>query len=118
MRQDDGGDLGEVHVAAAAESEHGVGPKFAAARDRRRGGAHGRLRFAAGEHLDHDARFAERNVDRFDESGLDKNGVGDEQDAADSEPAGDVAELLGGVPAENQLAGGVERPGGAHEVPP
>ena len=73
VRQDDGGDLGQVHVAAAAEAEDGVGPEVAGRGDGGRGGPQRRLRLAAGEDLDRDARLAQRGVDRLDQAGLEQD---------------------------------------------
>jgi hypothetical protein len=99
--ENDGGDLGEVHVAAAAESEHGVGAKLAAQRDRLLGGARGRLRLAAGKYFDDDAGLTERHMHGFDDAGLDEHRVGDEEDAAGAETAGDLTELSGSLSAED-----------------
>ena len=54
-------------------------------------------------------------VDRLDQAGLEQHRVGDDEGPADAEAAGDLAEAGRGVAAEDQLPGGVEGPGGAHE---
>ena len=58
VRQHHGGDLGQVHVAAAAEAEDAVGSEVAAGADRGVGGAEGRLRLAAGEQFHGHPRLA------------------------------------------------------------
>ncbi len=54
-------------------------------------------------------------MDRLDQAGLGENGIRDDHDAACAEATDNVAELFRGVPAENQLAGGVECPGSTHK---
>ena len=117
--QDDGGDLGQVHVAAAAEAEDGVGPKL---RGRPRWRRRRRACDGSGSPPEKTSTATPASLSgactRLDEAGLDEDRIGDEQDAASAETAGDVAELAGGIAAEEQLAGGVEGPGGAHgELP-
>jgi hypothetical protein len=51
---------------------------------------------------------------RLDDAGLDENWIGDEKETADAETDSDFAELSSGVTAEDQFAGRVESPGGAH----
>ena len=115
VREDDGGDLGEVHVAAAAEADDGVGPEVA-----RRGRWH-----AAAARSDGSGSPPEKTSTATPASlsgawtgstrpALTQDRVGDDEGPAGAEAAGDVAELRGGVAAEDELAGGVEGPGGAH----
>ncbi len=114
MGEADGGDLGQVHVAAAAQADEGVGPVVAGGGDALVGRLQRRLGLAAGEDLDGDAGLAERGVDRLEEPGLEDQRVGDDQGALDALAHGQVAELAGGAAAEQQVRRGVERPGGAH----
>ena len=79
------------------------------------GGPQRRFRLAAGEDLDGDAGLAQRPVDRTHQTGLQQNRIGDDEGAAGAETTGDLAEASGGVAAEDQLAGGMESPGGAHD---
>src|SRR6266540_2582626 len=80
--------------------------------------ASGRNCLAAVECLHRHVCLGQRGTDAVSDAGLDKDAVGDEQHAAGTEAAGDFAELAGGVAAEQQLAGGMEGPGGAHGAAP
>ena len=60
VRQHHGGDLRQVHVAAAAQAQDAVGAEVPAGADGVVGGAKGRLRLAAGEQFDGHARLAQR----------------------------------------------------------
>ena len=117
VRQHDGGDLGQVHVAAAAEADDGVGPKrrgrqrcaSAAARSDGSGSPPEKTSTATPASLS-------GGMHRLDEAGLEQDRIGDDQAALDVALHGDFAELANRVAAEQQLAGGVKGPGGAHAM--
>ncbi len=95
-------DLGEVHVAAAAEAKHRVRIEFAGSAHAVGSRLEGWFRFAAGEDLDGDAGFVERRVDVFDESALEQHLIGNDEDALEAVADGDVAELLRGAGTEDE----------------
>ena len=116
VSDDDRGGLGEVHVAAAAEAKDGVRIELAGGGVALAGGEQRRFRFAAGENLDGDTSFIERGVDVFDEAGFEQDWIGDDQNALEAVADSDLAELLAGIGAEDERAGSMKIPGGAHAI--
>ena len=118
MGQEHGGDLGQVHVAAAAEAENRVRPE---------GPARGRAfrgQFSDGSGSP-PAKTSTATPPRASGATTvsttptcSQDRIGDDEDAARRQAADDVAELRRGVPAEDERSGGVKRPGGTHEDSP
>lgn len=116
--QDHGGDLGQVHVAAAAQAQKRIGLHPAGRDDARLGGSERRFRLAPVEQVHGYPRGSQRFADALDQPSLDQKRVGDDENTAGLEAAGDVAELSDRVATEDSRAGRVERPGFAHRGPP
>ena len=60
------------------------------------------------------SRRNERQADAFEDPSQDEDGIGNDHQPARAEASGDLAELVASITAEQQRAGGVERPGVAH----
>ncbi len=114
VTEDGGHDLGQVHVAAAAEADHDVGMKHPRAFQASFGNAKRRLGFASGKRLRVDAARRQRFTQPLDDACLDEVGVADDERPLGPHSLGDVAKLQHRVTAEEQLTGGVKGPGGAH----
>src|SRR5262245_17494871 len=114
MSKNGGGDLGEVHVAAAAQADDRVRTKLVRCFNARFRGLQGRLRLAAGKDLDDDLAFRQGSAHALGHAGLHQVTIRNEEDALGSKSIRNSAQLADRVAAEDDLAGGVERPGFAH----
>ena len=106
--------LGQVHVAAAAQTDQAVGFEPAGMRDARLGHSQRGLRFATGEHVEL-RRVAQRRSHLAANARVDQPRVGDDQNPPQAQAAGDRAELCDRARAKDDLSGRSERPRRAHE---
>ncbi len=86
MGKDRGGNLRQVHVAAAAQAEKDVRPELSRHLDTGIGRPERRLRLAAGEDLQGEVGPLERFADARHQAGLGQHGVRGDQDALGPEP--------------------------------
>src|SRR5262249_20144104 len=104
-------DLRQVHVAAAAEAENDVRPEVLSHPDACLRDSNGGFRLATIKHFDMDIARLDRLPHSIDHARLDQHGIAHDQQPFPSQSAGNLAELLAGVAAEQELAGGVKGPG-------
>jgi hypothetical protein len=108
----------QVHVAAAAQADHRVGPKRPRLADGVAGGPQRRLRFAARENLDGHATDTQGRVDRLDDARPQQDRIGNQKGPFDAQAHGGLAQVGDRVTAKDKLVGRVEPPNGAHESIP
>ena len=61
-----------------------------------------------------DARAAQGSGQCLNDAEAFEDGVGDDQQPAQTQPDGDFTDFAGSTPAESHLTGGVECPNGSH----
>src|SRR5262249_6846254 len=109
------GNLRQVHVAAAAQTEQGIGRELPSCRNAGICSSKRRLRLSARKHFYQHTGFAQRHMDLLDDACLNEDSIGHDEDAFGPQPTRDFAELPGGVLTEEKLAGRMKGPSGAHE---
>src|SRR6185369_5078820 len=112
VAEDDGDDLGQVHVATAAKRDQHVWLVFACRFQTGLGDTKRRLRLAASKDIRRNAAGRERFLETLHQSCFDQYCVGDNQGLFRLEPLGEVTVLPDGVAADEKLGGRVEGPGG------
>lgn len=114
VREDGGGDLGQVEIAPAAQTEDRVGPVRAGRGDALVHEGKAGLGLAAVVFTGADAVLGERVVDALGRADTDELLVGDDKDLAPRQPRGPQADLLNGAGSKDNSSGSFVSPSGAH----
>ena len=118
MAQDDGGQLGQVHVTPATQAQQDVRTKPPSGLDARPRRTEGGLRLTACKDFEVEAAAFQRSADPIHQPSLRQHRIRDDQKAFRMQSGGNLPELVRGVAAEQQLAGGMKDPGFAHGLSP
>src|SRR5262245_1836759 len=114
MRQQNRDDLRQIHIAAAAQSQHAIRLEMPRRLGRDDGGMYRRLRFAAGKYLTNNSFSSQRFQNAIGQTRGDQSRIGYDKNAPQLVPADERSDLSNRAAAEDKLAGGVKVPGGTH----
>src|SRR5262249_9159009 len=110
--------LGQIHVAAAAQTEDGVRLEFVGHAQTSIRCPKRWLRLAAWEHLNRHPAVTQGRGYFIHQAGLLEDGIGHDQDPRCMQPLGHLPQLANGIAPKKQLTCRMKRPGLTHAETP